>query len=157
MCRPERHRQGPKREGQWLGPRAVSRAMRGTYSAVVAHQLAVCWDPNLHGHLHLALAPVPCSIPMCRPERHRQGPQNAWVSGGRAPSLAHLGTCIGTCIGKRNGEESARGRRADGSLVGGQVGRITQASERSGSDGAARVTMRRTSGCTGTARQATSQ
>ena len=44
---------------------------------------------------------------------------------------------------------SARGRRArDGSLVG-----RTQAPERSGGDGAARVTMlRRMSGCTGTAR-----
>ena len=67
-------------------------------------------------------------------------------------SACGVGTCILAPALANATVRSARGRRArDGSLVG-----RTQAPERSGGDGAARVTMRRTSGCTGTARQATS-
>ena len=127
--------QGSKREGQWLGPRAVSRAMRGAYSAVLAHQLAVLG--LAHWHLHLALATFPaCSIPIFRPERNRHKGQNARVSGGRAPSFARAlrggahspqfsrislwcrDLHLGTCIGKRNGEERAR-PACKGRLVGG--------------------------------------
>ena len=123
------------REGQWLGPRAVSRAMRGAYSAVLAHQLAVLG--LAHWHLHLALATFPaCSIPIFRPERNRHKGQNARVSGGRAPSFARAlrggahspqfsrnslwcrDLHLGTCIGKRNGEERAR-PACKGRLVGG--------------------------------------
>ena len=65
-------------------------------------------------------------------------------------SACGVGTCILAPALANATVRSARGRRArDGSLVG-----RTQAPERSGGDGAARVTMRRTSGCTGTARQA---
>ena len=64
-------------------------------------------------------------------------------------SACGVGTCILAPALANATVRSARGRRArDGSLVG-----RTQAPERSGGDGAARVTMlRRMSGCTGTAR-----
>lgn len=132
MCRPVRGTgKGPKREGQWLGPRAVSRDMRGAYSAVLAHQLAVLGLAL--APLHLALATFPCSIPIFRPERHTEAGARTrgsarWpravsrarhMRGAHSPQVSRItacgvGTCIGTCIGKRNGERSARGRRAKG-------------------------------------------
>ena len=138
MCRPERHRQGPKREGQWLGPRAVSRAMRGAYSAYTPQFSRIslrCWD--LHWHLSIWHSPhshvrFPFSDLRGTSEagaRTRGSAVAARVSrarhmrGAHSPQVSRItacgvGTCIGTYNGKRNGEERAR-PACKGRFVGG--------------------------------------
>ena len=134
MCRPEKHRGRGQNARISGGGRAPSHALCAARTPQFSRISLWCWD--LHWHLHLALATIPCSIPIFRPERNRHKGQNARVSGGRAPSFARAlrggahspqfsrislwcrDLHLGTCIGKRNGEERAR-PACKGRLVGG--------------------------------------